>query len=71
MRLGITELIVIVLVAVALLKPEKLKDYMAYMKKAAKTYSDTKKEVSSEVQEIVDPITDTNKELQSALKGEL
>ncbi len=69
-RLGITELIVIVLVIIAFAKPEKLKDYMQAFKKAAKTFSETRKQLEDEAKDIVEPVMDVKKDVDEALKGE-
>jgi Sec-independent protein translocase protein TatA len=71
MRLGITELIVIILIATILLKPEKLKDYMLTFHRAKKTYEEAKEQVVAETKEIVEPIKELNNDVNLAMKGEL
>lgn len=71
MRLGITELIVVALVAIAYFKPEKLKDYMKAIKKAAKSFGDTKREIEDEAKEIIEPVVDIKKDIDNAVKGEI
>ena len=70
MRLGIAELIVIALVAIAFFKPEKLKDYMVAIGKASKTYKETKADLEKEAKGIVDPIIDMKEDVSEAMKGE-
>ncbi len=70
MRLGIAELIVIALVAIAFFKPEKLKDYMVAIGKAANTYKETKEELTKEAKDIVDPVMNIKNDVEDAVKGE-
>ena len=70
-RLGIAEIIVIALVAIAFIKPEKLKDYMKALKEASKTFGETKKQLEEEAKDIVEPVMDTKEDIESAMKGDL
>lgn len=66
MRIGITELIVIALVAVALFKPERLKDYVQMAKSASDTFKDTKEQLTSEAKDIIEPVVEVRDEIKGA-----
>lgn len=61
MRIGIAELIVIAIIILIFVKPDKIKDYYKAFYKAKNAVHDAKKEVQDElgeVREIKDEITD-------------
>lgn len=49
MRLGIAEIALIVILAIALIKPEKLKEYMKSMRQAFSKVKEVRKEVDEEI----------------------
>lgn len=66
MRIGLTELLVIAVIAIALLKPEKLPEYakkfgatMQRLKESTKVLS----EVTEPVKDVVKPVTDIKDEI--------
>lgn len=66
MRIGLTELLIIVIIAVAILRPEKLPEYakkfsssMQRLKESTKTLN----EVTEPVREAVKPVTDLKEEI--------
>ena len=50
MRIGIAEILLIILLAIVLLKPEKLKDYMKTFKGAMSKVADARKEINEELE---------------------
>lgn len=69
MRIGLVELIVIIIVAIALIKPEKLRGLASNIGKAMKIIKEENEKLNSEivnpVKETVEPIT---KPLQDTVK---
>lgn len=53
MRLGISELILIAIVGIIVIKPEKLKDYVKSFYKAKETIAEAKAEVDDEINKLV------------------
>ena len=51
MRIGITELLVVVILAITLISPDKLKDYMATIKGAIKQVNDARAIITSEIED--------------------
>ena len=71
MRFGIAEIVLVVFVAIALLKPEKLKEYIVALNNASKTFKETKKQIQDEAKDIVEPVMDIKKDVDDAVKGDL
>ena len=55
MRIGFTEILLIIIVAMALIRPDKLKEYSKTLGKAFKTFKDEKDKVEAE---IIEPLKD-------------
>jgi Sec-independent protein translocase protein TatA len=66
MRIGLAELIVIIVIAVALIKPDKLKDLAKTISKALLVIKEEnekiRKEVVEPVKDVMDPITEPVKD---------
>ena len=62
MRIGLVELIVIVIVGIALIKPEKLKDIIGSVSKALRIIKEENEKINKDViepiQEAVKPVTE-------------
>lgn len=68
--IGLSEIILIVIIAIAFLKPEKLPEYVKAMREAFSMVKDTKKEVSNVVkpyQEMSDAITKDVDEIKEGI----
>ena len=61
MRIGLTEILVIIVVALAILKPEKLGEYCKNISKALKEITNKKEEVKEAAEPIIEPIKETMK----------
>lgn len=72
MHIGFVEIIVIVVVALALLKPDKLEDCAASLGKAVKSFSKVAQDVNDEVVEplkdAIQPVTDAQSEVVETVK---
>lgn len=66
MRIGAMELIVIIVVAFALLKPDSLEDCAVSIGKAVKSFSKVRNEVDDEV---IKPVMDAVAEAADEVKG--
>ena len=71
MRMGFSELLVIIIVAFALIKPEMLGEYAKAAGKAMRSLTEKAKEVNKEivepVKEAVEPVTSIQKELNQSI----
>lgn len=67
MRIGITEFILIIVVALALIKPEKLKEYAAMLGKAIRKISDEKEEISKQIAEPLKDVASAVSEVNNAV----
>lgn len=67
MRIGLTELIVIIILAVALIKPDKLGEYAKTAGKALKKIKETTNEINTQVvepvKEAVEPVKEVVEEV--------
>ena len=71
MRVGLTEIILIVIIALALIKPDKLLEYSRAVGKALRYIKENKEKIDDEVIEparkAVEPITQPVKDIQNEL----
>ncbi len=71
MRPGIVEIVLALFVAIALFKPDKLKDYIVALNNASKTFKETKKQLQDEAKDIVEPVMDIKDDINDTVKGDL
>lgn len=76
MRIGLTELIVIAIVTIALIKPDKLGEYAKIagsvfrkFKNETKEINESMNEVKEEIKEAIEPITSTKEEIKKEFKN--
>ena len=71
MRIGFAEIIVIVVVALALVKPDKLEDYAAALGRAIKSFTKVQAAIDDEVTqpivEAITPIVEAQSEVAGAM----
>ncbi len=67
MRAGLIEIIIVGLVALALLKPENMKEYIKSFYRTLNVAKEAKKEFDAE---ITQPINDIKDDVVSSVKGE-
>ena len=79
MRIGLTELLVIFIVTVALIKPDKLGDYAKTAGQALRKFKETTKDINTQVvepvkeamepvKEAMEPITSLQEEINSSIE---
>lgn len=69
MRIGLTELIVIVVIAIALIKPEKLGEYAKTAGQALRKIKETTNEINTQVVEPVKEVVEPVKEVVEEVKN--
>lgn len=68
MRIGLTELLVIIIVALALIKPDKLGDYAKTAGQALRKFKETTKDINTQVVEPVKEAMEPLKEVVEPIK---
>ena len=68
MHIGFVEAAVIILVAIALIKPENLKGYVKNFYRAMNTFKDARAEVQKEVDDLTASIKETKEDIAEAIK---
>jgi len=68
MRIGLSEVILVAIVALALVKPDKLAEYAGSVGKALKSFSEKRDGVVEPIREAVQPVADVQEEMNETLR---
>lgn len=79
MRIGLAELLVIIIVTIALIKPDKLGDYAKTAGQALRKFKETTKDINTQVvepvkeamepvKEVMEPITSLREDINSSIE---